>query len=241
MSFLSNHKATQFYSIIFAVPQYNRLLLTVLFIQKGTNQPGSQWGNRNTNPRLQVDSQTTVKTIVWKFQTVLLVQRRLLLILSPPKSKAEFAKTVSSVIGQVLTFFARFIYGGVELLLDLRLFHKLAEVNSCLLLIDSSFLWTFLLIRYLYYSIIVEMIAIARAILGIWSRISTILVRSHLCTLYNLLYHIISLTVKFLAFTETLLTFIWYISFYILVWSSCCSCLCILETNFLVDLIQIIF
>lgn len=51
-----------------------------------------------------------------------------MLILSPPKSKAEFAKTVSSVIGHVLTFFARFIYSGVELLLDLRLFHKLAEV-----------------------------------------------------------------------------------------------------------------
>lgn len=201
MSFLSNHKATQFYNIIiFAVPQYNILLLIVLFTQTGKNKPGSQWGN--TNPWLQVDSQTTVTTIVSKFQTVLLVQRRLLLILSPPKSKAEFAKTVSSVIGQVLTFFARFIYSGVELLLDLRLFHKLAEVNPCLLLIYSSFLWTFLLIRYLYCSIIVEMIAIAKAIFEIWSRISTILVCSHLCTRYSILYHIISLTIKFLAFTE---------------------------------------
>uniref|UniRef100_A0A1B6KLU7 Protein kinase domain-containing protein n=1 Tax=Graphocephala atropunctata TaxID=36148 RepID=A0A1B6KLU7_9HEMI len=59
------------------------------------------------------------------------LQRRLDVLVTPPKSKSEFSKTVTSVLVHVLTFFARLIYSGMDLLLELSVFHRLKEAVEC--------------------------------------------------------------------------------------------------------------
>uniref|UniRef100_A0A1B6FDS0 Protein kinase domain-containing protein n=1 Tax=Cuerna arida TaxID=1464854 RepID=A0A1B6FDS0_9HEMI len=66
-----------------------------------------------------------------KLPLELYLQRRLEVLVAPPKSKSEFSKTVTSVLVHVLTFFARLIYSGMDLLLELSVFHRLKEAVEC--------------------------------------------------------------------------------------------------------------
>ncbi|KAG8252253.1 hypothetical protein J6590_062413 [Homalodisca vitripennis] len=66
-----------------------------------------------------------------KLPLELYLQRRLEVLVAPPKSKSEFSKTVTSVMVHVLTFFARLIYSGMDLLLELSVFHRLKEAVEC--------------------------------------------------------------------------------------------------------------
>ncbi|XP_054287790.1 uncharacterized protein LOC129003516 [Macrosteles quadrilineatus] len=55
------------------------------------------------------------------------LKRRLELLVNPPKNRAEFTKVVTSVLVHVLIFFARYIYSGMDLLMELSVFSRLQE------------------------------------------------------------------------------------------------------------------